>query len=288
MKIYNLKINLLVMSILICFSLAQGQNYKSIFLADDIDSYVGTYFKLANNKKLEHALYDYQPTKMFQEPVYKPTSSDRAYSDTLFVTGREFLVVKVSRTKNFILSSDNCIFELIDTLTDQKLYYVYAPKYESDFPFLVKGFEYTIDYLLDDITKVVDEFTDETIYRTPLNSQIVLQKIIDSLNTESFFLSLTSFGSAINLDIKGVTILFKDGSKWNRPEENIDVNVSGSRFKYSVFIKLTNEDLDLFSRKKIDKWRLYVYDSDLSDIKTEKIPFYTQALIQLKKQGLKK
>ena len=77
-------------------------------------------------------------------------------------------------------------------------------------------------------------------------------------------------------------ILFKDGTKWTKSDEKIKVNIINSEgWGYSAFIKLTKEDLILFSTKEINKFKLYIYENN-NPIDTDRFVYYTQAVMMMK------
>ena len=114
----------------------------------------------------------------------------------------------------------------------------------------------------------VDEFTDEVIIRTPIFdeqglSPIVVFKTIKN-GKESYDMRLGTVGSTVSLNKTGVIVLFDDGTKWNKPDAEVDVDVSEQGFDYNSYVRLDESDMALFSNKKVKKFRLYIYDEEVS------------------------
>lgn len=133
----------------------------------------------------------------------------------------------------------------------------------------------------------VDDFTGEIKISTPyyigINQQParMLKYIKDGAVT--YFLSLSAIGSTLNVSEKGVIVLFTDGTKWHREDEEIDTDShSGDGWLYSAFIRISEEDLKTFASKKINKFRLYIYDQQLSIAQQNNFLVNVNAIIQAK------
>ena len=119
------------------------------------------------------------------------------------------------------------------------------------------------------IHKEVDEFTGEVTIRTPyeknfgfeLPTNMTMYKFSgeDFDEATSYILRLTSVGSTLNYSTKGVIVLFTDGTKWEKPNEKVDVNYNSGGWTYSTWIELNEDDLEIFKTKIVSKWKLYIY-----------------------------
>lgn len=270
---------LLVLAVLISH-VSYGQEFKKLFLGKDWNTYKGLHlkYKVGTIGGMNYSFYSDKPTKIYQNGVYHRTDKYSFVTDTNAIKGRDFLVVNTSP-----LSFDfrKALFELNDG--KETLYFIYDSQYDFEFPFEVSGFNYTVDYLSKDIKRTVDDFTDEITLRTPLMNDISITKSIEKGSSKpTYYLSLRTRGSTLNYGGKGVIILFKDGTKWIKSEQKIDVDiVSGSGWGYSAFITLNEQDLNLFSTKEISKFKLYIYDNHAPD-DTDKFVYYTQAIVKSK------
>ncbi|WP_395042880.1 hypothetical protein [Flavobacterium sp.] len=177
---------------------------------------------------------------------------------------------------------NNPIFELLNITTKQKIYYQYNCEYVDKFPFLI---DLPIPQIKQEpcieIEKEIDDFTKEIKFSSPLMvensiSPIIIYKHIKN-GKSVYYLKLRTYGSTVNVNEKGVIILFQDGTKWARTEE-IDVDANGGGFEYSAFITLTLADLNTFSTKQIKKFRLYIYDHEIDLEFADKFKSYVQCL----------
>lgn len=125
------------------------------------------------------------------------------------------------------------------------------------------------------IERRVDEFTGKITINSPLSlgmrlNPLIIYKFIDESNKQGLYaLSLRAYGSTLSLGKKEIIVLFEDGTKWQRDAE-LDAEPSSSGYEYSVFIPLQQEDLTTFSTKKISKYRLYIYDTEIATKNGEK------------------
>jgi hypothetical protein len=118
------------------------------------------------------------------------------------------------------------------------------------------------------ITKETDEFTGEVTYSSPISDgskilDIGITKVRDK-KTTVYYLSLDATGSTLNTGERGVFLIFEDGTRWKK-DVKISVRSGSENWRYSAFIRLTPQDIGLFSKKKVKKFRLYIYDNELSD-----------------------
>jgi hypothetical protein len=262
--------------------ISYGQEFKKVFLGKDWNTYKGLHlkYKVGTIGGTTHNFYSSQPTKSFQSPVYGKTKQYDFVTDTNSIKDRDFLVVNVTPFNTSVYQNRNALFELNDG--KETLYFIYDSQYDFNFPFEVKGFNYSADYLSKDIEKDKDDFTDVVKFRTPLGNDMSIIKVMEGARKPIYYLNLETRGSTLNYNKKGVIVLFKDGTKWAKPEEEIDVKVvNGDGWGYRAFITLTEQDLQMFSTKEVDKFRLYIYDNQRPD-DTDKFVFYTQAIVKMK------
>jgi hypothetical protein len=89
-----------------------------------------------------------------------------------------------------------------------------------------------------------------------------MQTIKDGDTT--LYMSLQTLGSTLNIGGKGVIILFANGTKIERPEVKIDYSTSSYGWKYSAFMSLNQEEINLLQTNEIEIFRLYIYDAAYS------------------------
>ena len=126
-----------------------------------------------------------------------------------------------------------------------------------------------------------DEFNKETTFNTPVQKECVLTKVV-SKKSAVYYLSLTADGSTVNVNIKGVKIILSNKQVLSSPSEEIDVKVSDNGYTYSAFIRLQPDKLSLLKKFKINKWQLYVYDSEQSEADAEAFRNMVNCIVGLK------
>jgi hypothetical protein len=134
-----------------------------------------------------------------------------------------------------------------------------------------------------DIEYKKDDFTGNETFTSPfvLKNKIFPVSLVKFIknNDTLFFLNLRAYGSTVNLNKKSIIILFTDGSKLELTE-TIDCKVSkdvetDKNYTYSTTILISDEQLLILRKKLISKYRLYIYDLEL----TEKQSSYFNAYI---------
>jgi hypothetical protein len=112
-----------------------------------------------------------------------------------------------------------------------------------------------------------DRLEDKITYRTPYDEYVSFVKVVRG-EESIIYLSLSTYGSTLNVLEKGATILFTDGTKLEFPDIEIRTkahtrtNLSG--YDYSIFTRLTEEEIEMFSTKTVEYFKLYVYDREIN------------------------
>jgi|BioPla2DNA2_1021312.scaffolds.fasta_scaffold36365_2 hypothetical protein len=276
------------------FSTLTAQTFKENFLGDDFMQYKGAFFKLKDNaiSGFSHAFYG--DLKYCQ----KPYDNNVIYPDTKykFNTVKDSLVKRIFLVEDIIGKDGNTfsggsyfdkpIFLLRDTTTKEAIYYLYDKQYEHNFPFLTSQITIDINALCSKIEKRTDDFTNEVTINNPIIegrqiSSMILYKSVKS-GKVSYSLSLRTYGSTVNVGETGVIILFDDGTKMSKPTVKIDVDSDEKGFKYSAYIPLTEIEVKSLTTKKIKKFRLYIYDEEVSPGFAEKFTYYVKCVMEKK------
>lgn len=145
------------------------------------------------------------------------------------------------------------------------IYFDYSSEYEHSFPFeVIGGLDFPEGFLCKDIEETKDKFTDKITYRTPFSEPIVFVRVKDKEQV-STFMSITVYGSTVNVGKTGAIILLDNGEKIEKPDAKIDTKVSeyGKGYDYSAFISLSDEEIEMLKNRIITDVRLYVYDSSI-------------------------
>ena len=112
--------------------------------------------------------------------------------------------------------------------------------------------------ICNEIVTKEDEFTGKTTKRSPYGYSMSFIKYIDSDSIE-YRLGLTANSSYYSTG-EGVTIKFFDGTLYDFPKEEMDVERYDGKWEYYSYIKLTSEEVVMFQTKKIKMYKLWIFD----------------------------
>lgn len=133
------------------------------------------------------------------------------------------------------------------------------------------------------ITKSYDEFNDETTWRSPLLKNISFSKYKDKEGTVRMYLRITANGGTLNVGEKGLTVIFEDGSRFERPAAEIDAKASsGYGWNYTAFESVNEEEVSLFATKKVKAFKLYIYEGALYGKDALNTLGYAQGILESK------
>lgn len=244
MEIFNnMRKSIILIGIIICLTnfISFGQSYKQIYLQDYYSLYKSSYLMVDSNH--------IGGLKIFKDiNLSNVVSSEKIIGKVLFVSN----IIDGKYQSEYDINNEK-IFCLLDTLNKQTFYYKTRPRFITNghgFPFLTTLIKY--ENLCDKIITKVDDFTNEIKISTPLTYLINKQNLTKNINgiDTTYYLSLTAYGNTVNVGGKGVIILFDDGTKFEKPNEKVDVKVGEEDYEYSCFIRLTKDEVHLFSEKK--------------------------------------
>ena len=109
-----------------------------------------------------------------------------------------------------------------------------------------------------------DKFTGEKTFRTSILNGINFTKIVSQEGAITYYLGAEVYGNIRVADRKGVHILFEDGSKLSKPDEEIDVEVHDAEtYVYYAFVMITAKELKILSEKLITDTRTHIFDSEI-------------------------
>jgi len=132
---------------------------------------------------------------------------------------------------------------------------------------------YSIDY-------EVDDFTGESRYSTTTSDINIIRVFTE--DKEDNYLSLHSYGQKAITFEKGVILLFSDKSRLEFPSEEVDCDISDYGYQYNSFFRITEEQIEALTSKTVDKWRLYVFDNDISDSDAEEFRIQAECISSCK------
>lgn len=119
---------------------------------------------------------------------------------------------------------------------------------------------------IDKLIRNVDEFTDEVSIETPHYIKPNITKVILKNGKTEYYLYLSLHDSYCTVSGSGLTILFTDGTKFNKPNVSVDCDYyGGDEYTYSSFVKLMQNEVITFSQKQIKKYKLYIFDENMPE-----------------------
>ena len=286
-------ITYLIFTLFICENI-NAQQFQKNFLGEDYIFYQNAYFKVdvENEYGFNYCFYETLENcqQSYDSRVLYPSTLSRYKTTKDSLLNKIFLVERIINKNGEKLTGemtcDNPIFILKDTLSKQLIYFKYDKMVDSDFPFLTTKTKYNATILCNQIMREVDEFTNEININTPYpglgeSSSVILYKSIKTGKTV-YYLALQTNGSTLNVSKQGVTVLFEDGTKFSKPTAELDVDAADDGYAYSAFIPITLSEVQIFTKKRIKKFRLYIYDGEITPQTAEKFTIWSQCVMENK------
>lgn len=137
--------------------------------------------------------------------------------------------------------------------------------------------------ICDKIERTVDDLADRILINSPIigdrgpTSMTIIKSI--EASKQDYFLALNVYGGAAYVGKSGVIILFDDGTKIKNDSHKIEVKAAGSSYEYSVFMPLTETQVEKLATAKIKKFRLVIYDKEVNDEEAEKFMYYVRCIL---------
>lgn len=94
----------------------------------------------------------------------------------------------------------------------------------------------------------------------------------------SYSVVLRGYGTNNYTDVKGVSILFEDGSKIVRPRGKLRTYERPNGIEYSAVVLLNDDEMKLLRTLRIAKYQLYIYDTDLKRSMAERLRGYASCI----------
>jgi len=274
------------------YTYSYSQTFEENFLGDDFALYKGVLFKASDKPNMGYKNFFYGDLKYCERPydphILYPVKNSTIFTEKDSIVNRVFLVEDIVNYKGEPFTESTLFYTPIlvlkDTVTRQIIYFKYDPDFKFYFPFVTSEIIFDESILCARIERKVDDFTDEIKLTSPIMagknlSPVSIIKVIDK-GVATYYLSLLTYGQTVTVDGTGVIILFSDGTKWNK-ESKIDVDATENGFRYNAFIPLTTSDLELFTSKTINKFRLYIYDEEIEPIDAKKFTIFLKCIQSL-------
>ena len=122
-----------------------------------------------------------------------------------------------------------------------------------------------------EFTQTVDKFDDKkTTYTRLSNGGLAFIKV-EHNEEVVIYLKFGTRGNTLNVNEKGAMFIFENGETYSFPDAEIDVKVDDdSKWMYSVFVRLSDEEIKLFTKSPISDAKLYIYTAEYNTEYTEK------------------
>lgn len=268
-----MRVLLIFTMVLFGYNLSFGQTYGIYFFGDKYKNYRGLNAKLDLERGGTHL-----ETKVFSTLPKSVDDYDGLVKDITKYKNTVFVVDSVIDFKGDQDNVSSKIFKLVDKVSKEKVYYIYDTsirEYHYLFTEFGKGgFDNSYD---SQIERIVDDFNGDVKINSPLFGPVgTIFKYIKKGKTK-YYLSFSIESLGIYKG-RGVYVLFTDGSKWSRPNEEVDVDYNDG-FDNNVFMVLTLADLEVFKKKTIKKIRLYIHDKDVEVSEGEMFRNYVSVVI---------
>jgi len=280
---------LLLTLILICIT-SNAQKFEHNYLGQDFLLYKDAFFKLKEDaitgfsysfySDLKYCQARYDNNVIYPEKEYYFNTAKDSLVNRLFIV--ENIIDKNGQTL-VNSSSDEPIFILKDSISKQLIYFKYNKKSEHDFCFNTSKIKYDESIFCTKVERIVDDFTGEVKISSPIMigehlSPILIYKFLKKGKATLYYLSLRTSGSTLNINKNGVTVLFEDGTKWNKQQAKVNVDANSNGYDYSAFIQLNDAELITFITKKIKKIRLYIYDENVKPSDADKFRLFVKCI----------
>tara|TARA_B110000208_G_scaffold163991_1_gene201194 strand:+ start:309 stop:1130 length:822 start_codon:yes stop_codon:yes gene_type:complete len=272
MKKLILSIAIGILSISNLLGQTHEQNYISI-VGDKVDVLLGS------------VVYPVDKSESLQEYGYRNfyTSNDKSrhfagkrrdFSSPYSPLNRtKFNVTKIEK-----VTYGKYMIELQDIETGEFVYYEHSTLLSRSELALV---EIPSTLYASQISSRKDRLEDKITYSTPYGENVAFTKVVRGTDTVTY-LSLSTYGSTLNVLEKGATILFTDGTQLKFPDIDIKTKAHTATslrgYDYSIFKSLTTEEIEIFSTKTIEYFKLYVYDREIKEKDGKKYNAYMNLL----------
>jgi len=270
----------------VLFLNTNAQTFSPNFLGDDFLLYKGVKLKLKDDSISGFAFSFYSDLKycnsnaeynvIYRDSKYPKNTIRDSLLNRIFIV--EDIVDRdgISSTSTSIL--DKPIFILKDIKTGQKIYY----KYDNDFPFFTSPITIKESAMCSRIVKSVNEINGNIIYNSPVtNNNQPSFAVIEKYKTSStieYYLNLQTIDGKAKSEGSGIIIYFTDGTKLSK-QATINTLPKKDNFVYSVYVSLSEKELQQLSTKKINKFKLHVHEKNVTLIDSEKFKAYVNCIV---------
>jgi hypothetical protein len=118
---------------------------------------------------------------------------------------------------------------------------------------------------------VVDKFegTKSFFVKGYNESMFTFLKEVDKNGDTAYFIKTSALSKDPHINEKGLFVIFKDGTVFNRPDAKVDCKpyVSGyyNGFVLVAFDKISKEELTMFCEKQVSDYKVYISIQEVND-----------------------
>ncbi len=235
---------------------------KKVTVKEGISFYSGFYHD-SNLKKL----------------LYKDKSG--VGNDPAKLIGLEFIVTKSMVNPNKYNLGQDLVLVLENDKTGI-IYYAYDPQVADLFLLnVVGGLMPPEGFLCQRLITEKDKFSSKITTRTPTEYEYSITRIEEN-GEKIIYLRLQSYGATLNINEKGLKVLFSDGTVISKPDEEINyTDASGTKgWTYSCFVRLDKEDINTFTIKTITDYSLGIYERKIKSTNALELREYLKCMIK--------
>ena len=275
-----------------------SQEYERMFYGDEMEQYIDS--RIVVNDRAIKGFYAtfYSDLKTLgsghEDLIAYPRLSDKFMTEKDSLKKSSLKIVNVIGEDgtpimdgDFINMISNPLLVIEEENTGNIIYFKYDSKDESKFPFLLALEEVKQGNLCNYIDKNVDAYSGKIEYSSPQQlkgmNEPPIRLFKNFTKSNSYYVSEFMLeSSSLLVGKKGLTVLFTDGTVWEKPSVSISVNVTNSGYTYAASIILSDSEMEDFNLKTIKSYKLYILDVPLGAFEASKLKSYSACLLNVK------
>lgn len=161
------------------------------------------------------------------------------------------------------------------------VYYNYSKYYEHSFELKIVDFtsiKKDVFCNSDHISKVESKVDESITYYARVSDYGNTITKVKEKGKSSYYLSLSKNSTGYATPSNGLTILFEDNTRLKFPNEEVRASVTSSGYSYSVFHRLTPNEIKILKSKRITDYKLSFLENSLSELDGIKLKYLMECL----------
>ncbi|MGF7026324.1 hypothetical protein [Sphingobacterium sp. HSC-15S19] len=264
--------------VLLCTVLSFGQGYQRVGM--------GSSYHLGNDYYLylnTHFTFDSSYPKGNWSFVFLSKQDAVTGTRSKSLKSEELSNIKFSVAEIEDLGDGKILMTLLGD-AGQVRYFLYHQNMSNWFPFMVQDIDYSSSSICDKITVSQDKFTKSKRYTIPYKRGRGYDLYVTTEKGKPAVISLylSTSGSTVNVGENEVKLLLEDDKVITKKSVGpIDVEVGEYGYNYSAVVEISEAEAYLFSKTKIKEFRLFVYDSTISEHDSEMLRRYMKCILEM-------